>query len=119
MYSLKTKVKGSAFIILTSLFLNVISINNISAQDDCAIEKDHEQGYTTAISSVIENSNNSHTIGLNVKHNGCSGNCKALAHYYAEEVPGTYSDVVVSVIEDILNYENINFGTDLGGDNFT
>ena len=90
----------------------------LKAQTDCDILKDHGQGYTTAISSVTDNNDGTHTIVLNIKHNGCSGNCKAMSRYSVEADPGTYSDVVIEVISGSLNYQNIDMGPDLGGDPF-
>ncbi len=88
-------------------------------QNTCDVLKDHGQGYTTAITSVVANDDNSYSIVLDVKHNGCSGNCKAMAHYSVEAQPGTYSDVVITLISGSFNYQNINMGPDLGNDPFT
>ena len=102
-----------------SLFFILFSIVDLNAQTSCMITKDHGQGYTTAIKSVVANSNNSYTIVLDVKSNGCTGTCKAMARYSVQASPGTYSNVSVEVIQGNLNYNNIDLGPNLGGDPFT
>ena len=102
------------------ILLFVFPFLNVRAQSECEIEIDQGGGYSTTISSVTENGNGSHTIILNVKHNGCSGGqCKALAHFSVEAIPGTYSNVSIEVITGSFNYTNINMGPDLGGDPFS
>ena len=113
-----THIKKLDIGLISIVLLFLMNPYMLQAQNECAIEIDQEQGYTTAIQSVEINQDGSHTIVLDVKSNGCSGSCKAMAHYSVEAIPGTYSDVVVTVIEGNLNYENINLGPDLGGDPF-
>ena len=89
-------------LIVLSLFLDV---NNVLAQDDCEIIRDHGLGYTTAVLSVTDNGNNAFTIVLSVKHNGCPGPvCKELSNYAVEALPGTYSGVSVAVISGNMTY---------------
>ena len=104
---------------LLSLLFILFSIVDLNAQASCMITKDHGQGYTTAIKSVTALGNNSYTIVLDVKSNGCTGTCKAMARYSVQAIPGTYSNVFVTVIEGNLNYNNIDLGPTLGGDPFT
>ncbi|MEZ5195706.1 MAG: S8 family serine peptidase [Bacteroidales bacterium] len=110
-------LKRLAPIVFASLIIT-LSSNSLLAQDDCTLEKDHGQGFSTAISNVTDNGNNSYTIVLDVKSNGCSGSCKAMAHYAVQAQPGTYSDVFVTLISGNLNYNNIDLGPDLGGTPF-
>ena len=118
MKALKFTFPAITFIFLSSL-LFLFTQTSVKAQDpDCEIMQEHGQGYTTAIQSVVDNGNNTYTIVLNIKHNGCSGSCKAMAHYAVEADPGTYSDVYVTLIEGSFNYQNIDLGPDLGGDPF-
>jgi len=102
------------------LFLLILfSTVQLKAQGYCAVDKDHGQGYTTSIKSVADNGNNSYTIILDVKHNGCTSGCKSMARYSVEAKPGTYSNVSITVISGNLNYKNIDLGPTLSGDPFT
>ena len=80
----KSKRIQKFFYLLTTGIITVFSLFNNSkaeAQDNCEIIKDQGQGYTTSISSVTENGNNSYTIQLNVKHNGQTDGSKPMARY--------------------------------------
>jgi hypothetical protein len=106
------------FLIIFS-FSFLFSTFSASGQQNCQVVKDHGQGYTTSINNVTDNGNNSHTIVLNVKHNGCTDSCKSMARYSVEAQPGTYSNVFITLISGNLNYQNIDLGPNLGGDPFT
>jgi len=112
-------IQKNLHILFISFLLICYPFLNTQAQTVCEIEMDHGQGFLTTISSVSDNGDNTHTIVLNVKHVGCSGNCKSMAHYAVEALEGTYSDVSIAVISGSLNYNNIDLGPDLGGDPFT
>ena len=107
-----TILKGSfltIFIILSSI------INVLQAQPDCDVTKDHGQGYSTTISSVLDNLDNTYTIVLTVEHDGCPGpQCHALAHYSVEADEGTYSDIYVEDISGSVSYGGIVMGPNLG-----
>ena len=90
----------------------------LKAQVDCSVIKSHGQGYTTAIQSVTNNGRNNFTIVLDVKQSGAFRNCKAMARYSVEALPGTYSNVSLKLISGKLNYKNIDLGPSLGGDPF-
>jgi hypothetical protein len=104
-----------SFFTLSFLFFGY----SASGQQNCQVAKEHGQGYTTSIINVTDNGNNSHTIVLNVKHNGCTDTCKSMARYSVEAQPGTYSNVFVTLISGNINYQNIDLGPNLGGDPFT
>lgn len=87
-------------------------------QQYCEILKDHGQEYTTLIKSVTDNGANNYTIELRVTHNGCTDTCKSMARYSVEAIPGTYSDVSITVVSGNLNYKNIDLGPKLAGDPF-
>ncbi|HPE58286.1 MAG TPA: S8 family serine peptidase, partial [Bacteroidales bacterium] len=106
--------------LLNSLLLSLLfSVSNfLFSQNDCTVTLDHGQGYTTAIQSVTLSGPDTYDIVLNVKHNGCSGSCKAMARYSVEADPGSYTNVSIEIIEGSFNYSNIDLGPDLGGDPF-
>jgi hypothetical protein len=114
-YNLKLLSLFSSLLII--LVLSLIP-SSASAQTDCTITKSHGQGYTTAIKSVTDLGNSRYTIVLNVKYNGATNNCKTMARYSVEALPGTYSNVSIKVITGKLNYKNIDLGPTLAGDPF-
>jgi subtilisin family serine protease len=106
------------FFTLTLLFL-LSGYSVIYAQDDCSIEKFHGEGFSTTITSVIENGDGSNTITLLVISDGCpSPECKSMSHYSVEALPGTYSDVSVEVVSGNMTYGSIYMGPNLGSDPF-
>ena len=109
----------NSLVIFYIVIFAFLSSSSATAQENCVITRDHGQGYTTTINSVTDNGNNNYTIVLNVKHNGCVDTCKAMARYSVEALPGTYSNVFVTVISGNLNYQNIDLGPNLGGDPFS
>ena len=105
--------------VLISLLLLLFPFSSLNAQDGCEITKDHGQGYTTSITSVTDNGDNSYTIVLTVEHDGCDGpECKSLNHYSIEADEGTYSNISVVNVWGELTYGGINMGPNLGGDPF-
>ena len=81
-------------IVLLSSFSTVLI-----GQTNCEVTKGHGQGYTTTITSVSDNGNNSYTIVLTIEHDGCGGpQCKELSHYSVEADENTYSDVSVNIV---------------------
>ena len=100
-----------------TLFSNFDPIAAI-AESNCEIGKVHGQGYSTSIKSVTDLGSNRYTIVLDVKQNGTTANCKAMARYSVEALPGTYSNVSIKVISGNLNYKNIDLGPTLSGDPF-
>lgn len=101
------------------LFLSLFSFQALYAEEACEIEKIHGQGFSTAISSVVENGDGSHTVSLLVSHDGCPGpGCKSLSHYSVEALPGTYSGIIIEVLSGSMTYGNIVLGPDLGVDPF-
>ncbi len=118
MKNLNTSFRPLFQIYLLILFLLFILTSSLTAQSSCDLEKDQGQGFSTAISNVVDLGNGTYTIVLDVKSNGCSGSCKAMAHYSVQAAPGTYSNVFVTVIDGNLNYNNIDLGPNLGGDPF-
>jgi len=99
-----------------TLFLSMISLVELNAQTNCEVTKDHGQGYTTAIKSVTALGNNSYKIVLDVKSTGCTSNCKTMSRYSVQALPGTYSNVVITVLEGNFIYNNIDLGPVLPGD---
>lgn len=111
---MKLLVKSILFSVVLLFFYN-----SASAQS-CEISRANGGGFTTTIESVVNNCNDTYTVVLRVSHNGCGGpSCKALSHFSVEAVPGTYSNVNVQVISGTMTYTNIDFGPNLGSDQFT
>ncbi|PIX11183.1 MAG: hypothetical protein COZ74_14755, partial [Flavobacteriaceae bacterium CG_4_8_14_3_um_filter_31_8] len=59
----------------------------------CGIEKANGGGFSTKVTSVINNGG-SYTIEILVSHDGCGGpSCKELSHFSIKANPGSYSNV--------------------------
>jgi hypothetical protein len=95
------------------LFSNVLT-SSLYAQDDCGVSLLHGQGYTTTISSVTDNGDNTKTITLTVSKESCSG-CKKMNQYAVEADAGTYSDIEVHSLDGDELSPNIAYGPNLGG----
>ena len=81
-----------------------VSIANASYSSSCAVTKDHGAGYSTSVSSVLDNGDGTYTIELAVDHDGCSGSaCPELSHYSVEADENTYSDVSFSGVSGTLD----------------
>jgi len=106
--------KVSALLLLAFILASVFTVN---AQDNCEIAKLHGEGYTTTISSVTDNGDNSYTIVLIAENDGCAG-CKKLNRYSIEADPGTYSGISVEVLSGNFTYANIDYGPNLSSDPF-
>ncbi|GCD78110.1 hypothetical protein JCM31826_15920 [Thermaurantimonas aggregans] len=85
----------------------------------CEITKINGGGFSTTISSVVCNPNNTYTIVLHVSHNGCGGpKCKELSHLSIEAAPGTYSNISLQVLSGSMTGGNLVMGPNLGSDPF-
>lgn len=81
------KTEFNRFIIIKAFcfLLATFITGSIMAQSNCAAPKDHGMGFSTSISSVIFNEDETYTITLRVKHNGCPGpECNSINHYSVE-----------------------------------
>ncbi len=86
----------------------------IQSGSPCAITKINGGGFTTTLTSVVQNGS-SYVVVLTVEHDGCNGPvCKELSHYSVEGLPGTYSNVSVQIISGNMTYSNIDMGPNLG-----
>jgi len=111
------KVVVMLFVLFNITALNTANANefNALASVSCEISKDHGQGFTTSIESVVDNCDGTHTIVLRVDHDGCSGpSCKELSNYSIEATPGTYSNMSVNVTSGGMTFSNIDNGPNLG-----
>jgi hypothetical protein len=118
---MKTMIFYSGKIVLSGLlFIFLLAFaERILAQENCEVSKDMGEGYTTRISSVTDNGNDSYTIVLIVEHGTCIGSpCKQLVHYSVEADPGTYSGISVQTLYGQFGYASIDYGPNLGGDPF-
>ena len=72
-----------------------IPIASTTYSPNCSVTRDHGAGYSTTISSVVDNGDSTYTIELVVEHDGCSGSvCPELTHYSVEADENSYSDEV-------------------------
>jgi hypothetical protein len=111
--------KKTVYLKIFIMIINLSLFLTLQAQSDCQVVRDHGQGYTTSISSVTDNGNDSYTIVLTIQHNGCSEpECKSLNHYSVEAEDGTYSNVSVMTVAGGFSYGGIQMGPRLGGDPF-
>ena len=106
------KLTGIYLIIIAFAFLGFT--RTASAVVSCEITKENGDGFTTTI-EWVECEDGLYTIILRVESDG-SG--KELSHYSVEADPGTYSDIIVEVIEGNLTWEGIDYGPNLGSDPF-
>lgn len=91
----------------------------IQGQTGFEVLKYHGQGYSTGISSVTDNGNNSYSIVLSVVHDGCGmPECQAITQYSVEALAGTYSNISASVVSGNFSYGNVNYGPVLSRDPF-
>ena len=89
----------------------------------CAITKVNGSScYSTTLTSVTLNSNNTYTIVLTVVNNGAPGpDCKTLSHYSVEAADDTYSNMFITVVSGNMTYnhtiatENIGASTPFRG----
>ena len=89
-------------------------VNAAYSSTNCSVTKFNGAGYSTTISRVIENNDNTYTVELTVKNSGCSGSeCPELSHFSVEAGFGTYSDISCYGVTGTLN-----LGHDLGNDPF-
>jgi len=113
-----SNLKKHSFIavnILLSTFLTLLAFG-LRAEEPCTISQDHGQGYSTTISSVVENEDGSHTIVLIVEHDGSTGpGYKKMSQYTVEADPGTYSNVSVQALSGNFSYMNIDYGPNFAG----
>jgi LruC domain-containing protein len=87
-----------------------------SSVDGCTITKANNSCFSTTISSVTLNSNNTYTIVLTVTCSSQPGpTCHELSHYSVEALPKTYSNVIVHVVSGGMKYDNtVVMGPELG-----
>lgn len=102
---------------LTLLSLLLLSNYVFSTPVDCSITKQNGSScFSTKLTSVTLNSNNTYTIVLTVINDGSPGpGCKTLSHFSVEAAPGTYSNVSVNVVSGSMTYNHtIAMGPNLG-----
>ena len=88
--------------------------NAIYSDAYCAVGKTNGGGYSTAISSVVDNGDGTYSIELAVNHDGCSGSeCPELSSFSVEADTGSYSAVSFSGVSGALD-----LGPDLDNDDF-
>jgi subtilisin family serine protease len=80
-----------------------------SAQSGCSVSIVHDEGYTSTISSVTDNEDDSYTITLIVESNGCIG-CKEINRYSIQAEPGSYSDISVESLSGNFSFSSIDTG---------
>jgi len=105
---------------IIGIFTALLILNtNYSNASNCSITKINGGGFTTTIESVVNNCNSTYTISLIVTHNGASGpSNKALSHFSVQALPGSYSNVSLTVLTGNMNYTAYVPGPNLGSDPF-
>lgn len=97
----------------------IVSIAISTNASNCSITKINGGGFTTKIESVINNCNSTYTISLIVTHDGSGGPLnKELSHFSVEAIPGTYSNVSLTVLSGSMTYSSYTPGPNLGVDPF-
>jgi hypothetical protein len=100
------------------LLVSASFIPALHAQQNCDQVSTLPDGYTVSISSVTANVNGSYTITLTVINDGCSG-CKKLNSFLVQAAPGTYSNVIVTVLSGSVTWASIDMGPNLSGTSLT
>ena len=71
----------------------------------CTVTKENGGGYSTTLSSVVDNGDSTYTVDLLVDHSGCSGaECPEISQLSIETDSGTYSNVSITGISGTLNF---------------
>ena len=85
------------------------------SDSDCSVTKVNGGGYSTTISSVVDNGDTTYTIELLVDHDGCGGaDCPGISQLSIEADSGTYSDI--SIAGDING--EMNYGPSIDNESF-
>ena len=91
------------------LIFIVFSSSLIIAQESCEVTLNHDEGYTSTISSVLDNGDDSFTITITVENDGCIG-CKAINRYSIQAIPDTYSDVSIESLAGDFSFNVLDLG---------
>jgi hypothetical protein len=103
-------------VVLFCFFMSTIMAADIMGQSGFEVIKYHGQGYSTAITSVTDNGNNSFNVVLSVSQDGCDEpDCHEMQYYSVEALAGTYSNIVINVISGEFSYNGIDYGPYLNG----
>ncbi|MCZ4409487.1 MBG domain-containing protein [Cryomorphaceae bacterium 1068] len=94
------------------LIVSVFSFSTLFAQAACEVSLNHEEGYTSTISSVVDNGDDSFTITLTVANDGCIG-CKSINRYSIQAEPGTYSDITVEALDGDFSFFSLDLGPNI------
>lgn len=90
------------------VFFTLVSYS-LHAQSDCSVSVVHGEGYTSTITSVIDNGDDSFTVTILVENDGCI-DCKAINRYSIQATPGTYSDISAEVQSGNFTFNSIDEG---------
>ncbi|HKK40373.1 MAG TPA: S8 family serine peptidase, partial [Cryomorphaceae bacterium] len=105
------KLPPSRLVALATLVFAFFSSSSLTAQD-CEVSLTHTEGYTSTISSVLDNGDDSYTITIEVENDGCIG-CKAINRYSIQATPGTYSAVSVEALTGNFSFNHLDLGPNI------
>jgi len=101
--------------LIAILFL--LTINTRAAKYE--ITKANSEGFTVTIESVVDNLDDTYSIVLRVANTGRNAfSCKELSQFAVEALPGTYSNVSLSLVAGTMSYASLNEGPNLGTEPF-
>ncbi|MFT6998430.1 MAG: hypothetical protein ACJAQ4_002191 [Cryomorphaceae bacterium] len=91
------------------LVFTVFLSSLLTAQENCEVSLIHDDGYTSTISSVLDNGDDSFTISILVESDGCVG-CRAINRYSIQATPETYSDVSIEGHTGDFSFDDVDLG---------
>lgn len=87
----------------------VFSSSFLTAQEDCEVSLAHDEGYTSTISSVLDNGDDTFTITIRVDNDGCIG-CKTINRYSVQATQETYSDISIEGLTGDFSFNSLDLG---------
>ena len=83
------------------------------------VTKANSEGFTVTIESVVDNLDDTYSIVLRVANTGRNAfSCKELSQFAVEALPGTYSNLSLSLVAGTMSYASLNEGPNLGTEPF-
>jgi len=83
----------------------VIAVDDVTYDNsNCIVTKENGGGYSTTLSSVVDNGDSTYTIEFLVDHDGCSdADCPAISQLSIEADSGTYTNAAITGISGTLD----------------
>ncbi len=96
--------------VTTALLIMFAASAEAQGQTSCELTKNHGQGFTTTIESVVEDCDGGFEIKLRLEHDGCDSDCNELSNYAIQAADGTYSNISVGDVVGGFTFGQIETG---------